>query len=171
MVALLSLEHSTTIIWGDQDSDAESVDADAGDSDRLLTFEVAETNKQKENAFARPGFQVLSHSSFSCHVSEPSKMDLCYIMPSECPPGCPVDPTILASPSAWGDYTRTLDYVLHPASNSFRGFRRTHLQPGVSQAVIVGTPKLLWSLRLTFIAEWTMPSSCRKNLKRTLCKR
>jgi hypothetical protein len=30
------------------------------------------------------------------------------------------------SPSACGDYARTLDYVLHPASNSFRGFQRTH---------------------------------------------
>ena len=31
-------------------------------------------------------------------------MDSRYIMPSECPPGCPVDPIILASRLAWGDY-------------------------------------------------------------------
>ena len=65
MVALLSLEHSTAIIWGDQDSDTESMDVDTGDSDRLFTFEVAETNEQEENAVARPGFQVLSYPSFS----------------------------------------------------------------------------------------------------------
>jgi hypothetical protein len=108
VVALLSLEHSTAIIWGDQDSDAESVDADTGDSDRLFTFEVAETNEQQENAVARPGFQVLSHSSFSCLVSDPSKMNSRYIVPSECPPGCPVDPTILASRLLPGETTQGL---------------------------------------------------------------
>jgi hypothetical protein len=59
---------------GRKDSDAEYVDADTGDSDRLFTFEVAETNEREKNAVARPGFQVLSHSSFSCLVSDPSKM-------------------------------------------------------------------------------------------------
>lgn len=33
----------------------------ADESDRLFTFEVAETNEQEENAVARPGFQVPSH--------------------------------------------------------------------------------------------------------------
>ena len=36
---------------------------DGDDSDRLFTFEVAETNEQEENAVARPGFQVQSHPS------------------------------------------------------------------------------------------------------------
>jgi hypothetical protein len=63
VVALLSLEHSAAIVWSDQDSDAESVDVETGDSDRLFTFEVAETNEQEENAVARPGFQVLPYSS------------------------------------------------------------------------------------------------------------
>ena len=65
MVALLSLEHSTAIVWSDQDSDTESLDVDTDSSDRLFTFEVAETNEQEENAVARPGFQVLSFSPFS----------------------------------------------------------------------------------------------------------
>jgi len=65
MVALLSPEHSTAIVWGDQSSDTESVDVETGDSDRLFTFEVAETNEQEENAVARPGFLVLSHPPFS----------------------------------------------------------------------------------------------------------
>ena len=33
------------------------------DSDRLFTFEVAETNEQEENAVARPGFRVTCHPS------------------------------------------------------------------------------------------------------------
>ena len=65
VIALLSLEHSRAIVWTEQDSDTESVDIEACDSDRLFTFEVAESNEQEEKAAARPGFQVLSHSSFS----------------------------------------------------------------------------------------------------------
>ena len=65
MVALLSPEHSTAIVWGEPDSDTESVDVETDDSDRLFTFEVAETNEQEENAVARPGFLVLSRSSIS----------------------------------------------------------------------------------------------------------
>ena len=64
VVALLSPEQSTSIVWNDEQSSAESADLDVGDdSDRLFTFEVAETNEQEENAVARPGFQVPSHSS------------------------------------------------------------------------------------------------------------
>jgi hypothetical protein len=59
VVVLLSSDHSSAIVWRDQDSDTESVDVETGDSDRLFTFEVAETNEQEENAVARPGFQVL----------------------------------------------------------------------------------------------------------------
>lgn len=65
MVALLSPEHSKAIVWGDQDSDTESVDMEAGESDRLFTFEVAETNEQEENAVARPSFMVRSYLSFT----------------------------------------------------------------------------------------------------------
>lgn len=65
VIALLSLEHSTAIVWSDQDSDTESVDWEACETDRLFTFEVAETNEQEEKAVALPGFQVLSHSSLS----------------------------------------------------------------------------------------------------------
>jgi hypothetical protein len=37
---------------------------DVGDgSDRLFTFEVAETDEQEENAIARPGFKVPSNPS------------------------------------------------------------------------------------------------------------
>jgi len=52
-VALLSPEHSASIIWNDEDNDSKPVD-----TDRLFTFEVAKTNEQEENAIASPGFQV-----------------------------------------------------------------------------------------------------------------
>jgi hypothetical protein len=57
VVALLSSEHSASIIW-DEDNDTESMDLDLGDSDRLFTFEVAKTNEREEDAVSRPGFEV-----------------------------------------------------------------------------------------------------------------
>jgi hypothetical protein len=59
VVALLSPKQSTSIVWSDEQSSADSADMDVGDdSDRLFTFEVAEMNNQEENAVARPGFWV-----------------------------------------------------------------------------------------------------------------
>ena len=58
VVALLSAEHSASIVWGDEDDDTESMDIDAGDEDRLFTYEVAKRNEQEESAVSRPGFQV-----------------------------------------------------------------------------------------------------------------
>ena len=62
VVALLSPEHAASIVWGDEDDDTESIDIDAGDEDRLFTYEVAKRNEQEESAVSRPGFLVsLSH--------------------------------------------------------------------------------------------------------------
>ena len=58
IVALLSPEHSKSIVWNDEESDAESVDMGTGEFDRVFTFEVAETNEQEESANLHPGFQV-----------------------------------------------------------------------------------------------------------------
>ena len=58
VVALISADHSESIVWNDEDRDSESIDMDVGDSERLFTFEVAKTNEQEESAVARPGFQV-----------------------------------------------------------------------------------------------------------------
>ncbi len=58
VVALLSAGHSEAIVWNERDADTNSVDIDAGDSERLFTFEVAKTNEQEESAVSRPGFQV-----------------------------------------------------------------------------------------------------------------
>lgn len=58
VVALLSADHSASIVWNDEDSDIVSMDTDSDDSERLFTFEVAKTNQQEESAVSRPGFQV-----------------------------------------------------------------------------------------------------------------
>ena len=57
VVALLSVEHSASIVQGDND---ESMDVDAGDDNRLFTYEVAKRNEQEESASSRAGFQVLT---------------------------------------------------------------------------------------------------------------
>jgi len=62
VVALLSPEHTASIVWGDEDSDTESMDVDTGDDDRLFTYEVAKRNEQEESAVSRPGFQVIDSS-------------------------------------------------------------------------------------------------------------
>jgi hypothetical protein len=59
VVALLSPEQSASLVWNEQESDAESVYTDVDDYDRLFAFEVSKTNEQEESATARPGFQVL----------------------------------------------------------------------------------------------------------------
>ena len=59
MAALLSVEHTASIAWVDEDDDPESFDADTGDEDRLYTYEVENRNEQEENASLRPGFQVI----------------------------------------------------------------------------------------------------------------
>ena len=59
VVALLSPEHAASVVWGEEDSDTESVDVDTGDDDRLFTYEVAKRNEQEESAATRPGFQVI----------------------------------------------------------------------------------------------------------------
>ena len=63
VVALLSAEHTASIVWGDKDDDDEPMDVDAGDDDRLFTYEVAKRNEQEESASSRPGFQVITSAS------------------------------------------------------------------------------------------------------------
>jgi hypothetical protein len=62
VVALLSPEHSASIVWGDEGSDTDSMDVDTDDDDRLFTYEVAKRNEQEESALSRPGFQVIVSS-------------------------------------------------------------------------------------------------------------
>jgi hypothetical protein len=62
VIVLLSLEHTTSIVWGDEDSNTESMDVDTGNDDRLFTYEVVKWNEQEESAVSRPGFQVIVSS-------------------------------------------------------------------------------------------------------------
>jgi hypothetical protein len=61
VVALLSAEHSASLVWGNDDDETESVAdvIDHGEDDRLFVFEVARRNEQDESAKSRPGFQVI----------------------------------------------------------------------------------------------------------------
>ncbi|KAH9016242.1 hypothetical protein EDB85DRAFT_1898280 [Lactarius pseudohatsudake] len=106
VVALLSADHSASIVWNDEDGDTNSVDIDAGDSERLFTFEVAKTNEQEESAVSRPGFQMNSS----------------IIFPYEPPPDCPVDPSLFAPRLLPGETcARTSNSRLCPPSR-----RKTH---------------------------------------------
>jgi len=63
VVALLSAEHTASIVWGEDDDNDEPMDVDAGDDDRLFTYEVAKRNEQEESASSRPGFQVITSAT------------------------------------------------------------------------------------------------------------
>lgn len=62
VVALLSAEHSASIVWDDEDGDTESVELDTGNDDRLFTYEVAKRNEQEVSIVSCPGFQVIISS-------------------------------------------------------------------------------------------------------------
>jgi hypothetical protein len=93
VIALLSAEHSASIVWGDEDSDTESVDIDTGDDDRLFTYEVAKRNEQEESAVARPGFQVNLSFVERKSNSDLSKMNSRHIWRYMVPAHCSVDPS------------------------------------------------------------------------------
>jgi hypothetical protein len=95
VVALLSAEHSASIVWGDdsEDSDTESVD-DTGDDDRLFTYEVAKRNEQEESAVSRPGFQVILSSVKRKSTADLSKMNSRHILHYAIPADYNLDPSI-----------------------------------------------------------------------------
>ncbi|KAF8419128.1 hypothetical protein L210DRAFT_3510849 [Boletus edulis BED1] len=64
VVSLISSEHAATIIWSERDSEDEddNLDIDQDVSDRMFTFEVAQTNKQEETVTVRRGFKASSHA-------------------------------------------------------------------------------------------------------------
>jgi hypothetical protein len=113
-VALLSPEYSTSILWNDEESDAESVDMATGEFDRVFTFEVAETNEQEENAFLHSGFQVPFIFILYKSAADLSKMDIRHPLPYACPPGYQVDPAALTPRLLHGETTQgflTASYV------------------------------------------------------------
>ena len=93
VVALLSAEHSASIVWGDEDSDTESVDSDTGDDSRLFLYEVAQRNEQEENAVSRPGFQVIFFFVRRKTTSDLSKMNSFLISHYAIPANCGLDPS------------------------------------------------------------------------------
>lgn len=93
VVALLSADHSASIVWNDEDSDSVSIDTDSDDSERLFTFEVAKTNEQEESAVSRPGFQVTPVAILRS-IADTSQMNSRIVLLNEVPPDCQVDPSI-----------------------------------------------------------------------------
>ena len=135
VVALLSAEHIASIVWGDEDDEDESMDADAGDDDRLFTYEVAKRNEQEESASSRPGFQVItSASSDTKSTADLPKMNSCLISSYVAPADCPVDPSVFAPSLLHGESAQgfwTVSYVPQTTRiNSLdqRPYSRLHLK-------------------------------------------
>jgi hypothetical protein len=64
VVALISSEHAQTIVWNENDEDDnDALEIDQDESDRMFTFEVAQTNDQEESVTVREGFKVSTSSS------------------------------------------------------------------------------------------------------------
>ena len=73
LVCLLSSDHSSALVWGndngnqadeegdDNDDDGTSTDSETTDSDRFFRFQVAKTMDQEESVAVRAGF-VVRHS-------------------------------------------------------------------------------------------------------------
>ena len=110
----MSAEHSASIVWGDDDDDTESVDIDAGDGNRLFTYEVAKRHEQEESAVSRPGFQVLISSNRHKPISDRLKINSRHISRYEPPEDCSVDPSIFVPSLIHGETTQgfwTATYV------------------------------------------------------------
>ena len=64
IVALISSEHAQSILWSDKDDENEEdinmLDMSQDASDRMFSFEVAQTNEQEESVTVREGFKVSS---------------------------------------------------------------------------------------------------------------
>ena len=114
IIALLSSEHSATIVWNDEESDAESVDVSTCEFDRVYSFEVAETNEQEESAVSYPGFQVPFLSALRKTASDLLKMDSHHLIHHESPHGYQRDPAAVTPRLLRGETTQgflTVSYV------------------------------------------------------------
>jgi len=60
VVSLISPEHAQTILWSEEDIEGEDdvLEVDHDESDRMFTFEVAQTNEKEESVTVRKGFKV-----------------------------------------------------------------------------------------------------------------
>ena len=114
IITLLSPEHSKSIVWNDEESDAESVDMSTCEFDRVYSFEVAETNEQEENAVSYPGFQVPFLSVLRKTASDLFKMDSRHLMHHEAPLGYQRNPAALTPRLLRGEMTQgflTVSYI------------------------------------------------------------
>ncbi|KAG9310080.1 hypothetical protein JVU11DRAFT_9688 [Chiua virens] len=65
IVSLISTEHAGSIQWSEEDDenndDDDVLGIDQDESDRMFTFEVAQTNEQEESVTVREGFKAVSN--------------------------------------------------------------------------------------------------------------
>jgi len=135
VVALLSAEHTASIVWGDEDDDDESMDVDVGDDDRLFTYEVAKRNEQEESASSRPGFQVIAPASSDARsTANLPKMNSRLISSYVAPEDCPVDPStfvpcLLHGEAAQGFWTASyVPQTTRISSLDHRSYNRLYLR-------------------------------------------
>ncbi|KIJ64834.1 hypothetical protein HYDPIDRAFT_111462 [Hydnomerulius pinastri MD-312] len=82
VVALISSEHAQTIVWSEQDEDVDDLlGADQDESDRMFTFEVAQTNEQEESVSVREGFKAVSDRISLPEVLQDGSVDPASIKP------------------------------------------------------------------------------------------
>jgi hypothetical protein len=112
VIALISAEHSASIDWGDEDSDAEPVDSNAGDNDRLTV--------------SRSGFQVII-SFVKRNSADLSKVNSRHISRYVVPADCALDPSIFVPGLFHGETAQgfwTVTYVPQ-ATRSCTYYQRT----------------------------------------------
>jgi hypothetical protein len=134
VIALLSTTHSASLVWGDEDSDTESIELDDGDDDRLFTYEVAKRNEQEESATLRPGFKVVLSSIRFKLVTDLFKMISSHISRYVLPAECPADPSIflpslLHGETAQGFWTASyVDQTIRSHSLETHSITRVYLK-------------------------------------------
>jgi hypothetical protein len=127
VVALLSAEHSASIIWDDEDGDTGSAELDTGNDDRLFTYEVAKRNEQEVSVVSYPGFQVIISSVKRKSTADLTKLNSRYIshyvIPTDC--DCALDPALFIPGLFHGETVQgfwTVTYV--PPTPSRTYYRR-----------------------------------------------
>ncbi|KAF8548768.1 hypothetical protein OG21DRAFT_684156 [Imleria badia] len=121
VVSLISSEHAQTILWNDEDSEDEDMpEVDHDESDRMFTFEVAQTNEQEETVAVRKGFKACSQA-IALSKAPAKAPDL--IKPA------PIAPFLLFGETAQGFMTVEYQEV-REMQDAYRGISMTGLQLG-----------------------------------------
>ena len=116
VIALLSTKHTTSIVWGGEDSDTESeaIDIDESDTDRRFSYKVTKRIEQEESATLRSAFKVDFSSIRPDLTVDLFKINSQYISHHIPPANCPVAPSIFVPSLLHGEISQgfwTASYV------------------------------------------------------------